>query len=221
MLLTIPWFLSIIGGRVDLDSRGRPNYRKNPKLSPENNWKLHTSGISLNGSVQSCAWIMLGTSITYILLQGPGLYYAGLSVSEVAWEESNWAFIGMILCFIFFVGYLWYQIRNSSSDEQGGQQDRRNSVIEDAIRKGEITLLGAMQSEFKRTEMRRHLSESSPLVLERNPQLDMRLKVSYLIYLFNLFIHSFSKVILKPFFTKYDLNGDGFLSLVELSNVFQ
>jgi hypothetical protein len=56
MLLTIPWFLSILGGRVDLDSQGRPNYRKNPKLSPENLWSLQTSGIALAGSVRSGAW---------------------------------------------------------------------------------------------------------------------------------------------------------------------
>lgn len=183
MLLTIPWFLSIIGGRVDVDSQGRANYRKNPKLSAENTWSLYGAGISVGGSVQSGAWIMLGTSATYFLLQGPGLYYAGLSVSEVAWKESNWALVGMILCFVLFAGYLWYQIRNSSSDELGGQQDRRNSVIEDAIRKGEITLLGAMQSEFRRTEMKQHLTESSPLVLERNPQLDARLKVFILFFL--------------------------------------
>lgn len=120
---------------------------------------------------------MLGTSTTYLLLQGPGIYYGGLSVSEVAWKESSWALIGMILCFVLFVGYLWYQIRASSFEELGGQQDRRNSVIEEALRKGEVTLLGVMQSEFGRAELRQHLTESTPLVLERNPQLHNRLKV--------------------------------------------
>ncbi|CAE7747158.1 NCL [Symbiodinium microadriaticum] len=36
MLLTIPWCLSVYGGRVDLDATGNANYRKNPKLSPDN-----------------------------------------------------------------------------------------------------------------------------------------------------------------------------------------
>ena len=36
MLLTIPWCLSVYGGRVDLDSDGKANYRKTPKLSPQN-----------------------------------------------------------------------------------------------------------------------------------------------------------------------------------------
>jgi hypothetical protein len=56
MLLTIPWFLSIIGGRVDLDAQGRANYRKSPKLSPENSHALQSSGIAIAGSVRSGAW---------------------------------------------------------------------------------------------------------------------------------------------------------------------
>jgi hypothetical protein len=59
MLLTIPWFLSIIGGRVDLDSQGRANYRKNPKLSPENSFSVQSSGIAIAGSVRSGAWYSL------------------------------------------------------------------------------------------------------------------------------------------------------------------
>jgi hypothetical protein len=147
---------------------------------------------------------MLGTSSTYLLLQGPGLYYSGMTVSEVAWKESNWALVGMFLCFLLFVGYLWYQIQNSASEELGGQQDRRNSVIEEALRKGEVTLLGVMQSEFARVELRQHLSESTPLVLERNPELNSRLKA-----------------VLKPFFSKYDANGDGHLTIAELANAFR
>jgi hypothetical protein len=147
---------------------------------------------------------MLGTSTTYLLLQGPGLYYSGMTVSEVAWKESNWALAGMLLCFVLFVGYLWYQIQTSSSEELGGQQDRRNSVIEEALRKGEVTLLGVMQSEFTRVELRQHLSESTPLVLERNPELNTRLKA-----------------VLKPFFAKYDANGDGHLTIAELANAFR
>ena len=122
---------------------------------------------------------MLGTSTTYLLLQGPGLYYSGLSLSEVAWKQSSWALVGMVVCFSLFVAYMWYQIKNANSEELGGQQDRRNNVIEEALRKGEISLLGAMRSEFNREELKQHLSESSPLVLERNPQLHHRLKVTF------------------------------------------
>lgn len=33
MLLTIPWFLAWLGGRVDLDETGMPNYNKKPKFT--------------------------------------------------------------------------------------------------------------------------------------------------------------------------------------------
>jgi len=40
MLLTVPWFLSILGGRVNLDQRGEPRY-KAPKLTPADNVSSH------------------------------------------------------------------------------------------------------------------------------------------------------------------------------------
>ena len=56
MLLTIPWCLSVIGGRVDLDDQGRPNYRKSPKLSPENVASLSATGVAISPHVQTGGW---------------------------------------------------------------------------------------------------------------------------------------------------------------------
>lgn len=51
MLLTIPWILSIYGGRVDMDgSTGLPTYSNRPKLSPENT-SLSGSGVILTSDV--------------------------------------------------------------------------------------------------------------------------------------------------------------------------
>ena len=51
MLLTIPWILSIMGGRVDMDkSTGLPTYSKRPKLTPGNN-SLTGSGVLLSSDV--------------------------------------------------------------------------------------------------------------------------------------------------------------------------
>mmetsp|Transcript_8561 Transcript_8561/g.12782 ORF Transcript_8561/g.12782 Transcript_8561/m.12782 type:complete len:558 (-) Transcript_8561:146-1819(-) len=202
MLLTIPWCLSVIGGRVDLDDQGRPNYRKSPKLSPENVASLSATGAAISPHVQTGGWIMIGTSVTYLFLQGPGIFYAGRSTHDIAVEESTWALIGMFLCFILFAAYLWYQIKTSNDDAVGSQQDRRIRVMEEAIRRGEVTLLGVMQAEFKTASMKRHLDENSPLV--DNPELMARLKG-----------------VLKPFYLKYDTNNDGSLSMVELSSVFR
>jgi hypothetical protein len=51
MLLTIPWILSIYGGRVDIDSVTRqPTYSRRPKLSPGND-SLTGSGVVLTSDV--------------------------------------------------------------------------------------------------------------------------------------------------------------------------
>jgi hypothetical protein len=51
MLLTIPWILSIYGGRVDIDSRtGQPTYSRRPKLSAGNT-SLTGSGVVLTSDV--------------------------------------------------------------------------------------------------------------------------------------------------------------------------
>lgn len=54
---------------------------------------------------------MIGTSITYLFLQGPGVFYAGNSVAVIAQKERIWALIGMFLCFALFAWYLYYQIQ--------------------------------------------------------------------------------------------------------------
>jgi hypothetical protein len=51
MLLTIPWILSIYGGRVDINKdTGLPTYSNRPKLTPGNN-SLSGSGVILTSDV--------------------------------------------------------------------------------------------------------------------------------------------------------------------------
>ncbi len=124
MLLTIPWFLSIYGGRVNINADGTLAYKSNPKLFPENNFSLTGTGVTISPSVQKGGWIMMGTSLTYFLLQGPGLFYQDESLSEVSNKQHIWSLIGMICCFVLFVAYMKYQMDDADSDEMGGQIDR-------------------------------------------------------------------------------------------------
>ena len=76
--------------------------------------------------------------------------------------------------------------------EAGAQQARRNTVIETAIRNGDVTLLGVMQSEFVQDgQIHESLSENTPLVLESNTAIYGRLQVYFvLLYYFSaLFLH--------------------------------
>ncbi len=56
MLLTIPWALSVYGGRVDLDSNGNANYKRTPKLSPDGFWSLSGSGVVISHHVRIGGW---------------------------------------------------------------------------------------------------------------------------------------------------------------------
>ncbi len=55
MLLTIPWSLSILAGRVDIKD-GFPNYKGRPKLSPGNETSLSNTGVILGHNVHIGAW---------------------------------------------------------------------------------------------------------------------------------------------------------------------
>jgi hypothetical protein len=67
MLLTLPWALSILYGRVNLDpvspqagggssSERTPRYRGQPKLSPDRAQPLRTTGVAVSPSIHLNAW---------------------------------------------------------------------------------------------------------------------------------------------------------------------
>ena len=87
------------------------------------------------------------SSFSYLLLQGPGVYYSGGTQEEVAKEQSKWALAGLIVCTALFVAYIVKQLRSTGSKD--ATDDLRNKVIIDAILKGEISLLGVMTAELQ------------------------------------------------------------------------
>jgi Ca2+/Na+ antiporter len=69
MLLTIPFALSVYGGRVDLigTHRDKVNYLGRPKLTPKSSIadELWGSGVILTEAVQQGGWLMIATLIPY------------------------------------------------------------------------------------------------------------------------------------------------------------
>jgi len=78
MLLTVPWFVAILGGRVDLHPQTRkPIYFRTAhamqgKLSPENQWSFTMSGISIVHGIRRTALIMVVTTTPLIVAQFTG-----------------------------------------------------------------------------------------------------------------------------------------------------
>jgi hypothetical protein len=222
MLLTMPWFLSILGGRVNLDpTTNMPNYKGDPKLDPGNNG-LFSSGVVLSKIVHIEAYIMLLTSLTYLVLQVPGMIYHDQSRAEQAAGEKIFAQIGACLCVLFFCGYLYLQYLHSGAADSL-QDKSRDEYLHDAIAKKKVTLLGVMMTEYqaevrerrdKRAGSPYHKSgtaeESAALAIGRASGGDFS----------DRYVRRLRKI-LRPFFRAYDTDGSGTLQIEELRVLFE
>eukprot|EP00981_Chlorochromonas_danica_P003949 scaffold748_cov176-Ochromonas_danica.AAC.3 len=218
MLLTIPWFLSVIGGRVNIDpATGKPNY-KPPKLSPPDYFHLTETGVSVSSAVNNGAYVVLLTAV-------PGLVYLNAEPEEQAAGEKRWAQLGAVACLIFFLGYLYQQYK--LSQENLVQKRTREQYLRQAILNKKITLAGVMIAEleaFKLLEPSKSVSANGSYQLEAREQSRLLAKSSSQ----NLiekgvpedFIEHLERI-LKPFYAYYDENGDGVLNKDELVAVFR
>jgi len=130
MLLTIPWFLAIFGGRVDI-KQGKCKYSR-PKLT-RSIVSLNSTGIEFDQQVRNNAVIMLFTSLTYFVVQLPAMFVdnqqsVGTSIptssmlKEIRKESSFVHFFslaGMLICIVEFFVYLYLQYLNGKSQCTG------------------------------------------------------------------------------------------------------
>ncbi len=68
MLLTIPWFMANLGGRVDLDEHGKGKYSQRPRLT-RGLCACTTTGSNPARSVQVGAVLIALTMVPYIVVQ--------------------------------------------------------------------------------------------------------------------------------------------------------
>ena len=147
MLLTVPWALSVMSGRVDINADGTLNYMGKPKLNPDQDMRqtLFMSGVALNKEVQHGGIIMVMTTIPYFLIQVPALFLHG-PAEEVAEGEKYWALSGLIICLIGFVSYLLLQLRIS---KKGTDKLKRVAIMKKLLTDGKVSLSGALADTIK------------------------------------------------------------------------
>jgi len=134
MLLTLPWFLSIYGGRVDLDeTHKKPLYNKTPKLTKPL-CALTATGIKFNEEIQTNANIMLVTALAFLFIQIPALFVdAGTDtfklkqVKREAKFEKTGALLGLFYCTFMFIGYLYLQYRAGVQDKDPDMTSHDNT----------------------------------------------------------------------------------------------
>eukprot|EP00541_Cyclophora_tenuis_P000268 CAMPEP_0116543568 /NCGR_PEP_ID=MMETSP0397-20121206/1637_1 /TAXON_ID=216820 /ORGANISM="Cyclophora tenuis, Strain ECT3854" /LENGTH=553 /DNA_ID=CAMNT_0004067689 /DNA_START=47 /DNA_END=1708 /DNA_ORIENTATION=- len=202
MLLTIPFYLTIYGGRVNLDEKGNPNYKKVPRLTKKGSLKaeLFRTGVALTDAVNHGARIMMLTTIPYFLIQIPALFLKG-PTSKIAQGEKYWALAGFAVCIIGFVWYLYIQLQQS---QQGMDKDKRVAVIKKLLVDGEVSLCGALSQTIREHEG--NDNEGYGAVSDGEPSEEVK---------------AYLKEILREGFARYDENGDGTLDLKEVKTFFR
>jgi Ca2+/Na+ antiporter len=205
MLLTVPWALSVYRGRVDFDDEDdmEPRY-KQPKLTSSS---FSENGVALSTEVHHGAKMMLLTTLPYFLIQVPAFFLSG-DRETVSEGEKNWALAGFVICIVFFILYLYTQVKMSNDTSH---KLRRMAVIKETLKKGALSLCGALQEEVIILERRETIRRASmPSDTENAP-----LTGEGFIHQPSAEISEFLKGILGDAFRAYDIDGNGNLNKKE------
>jgi len=199
MLLTIPWFSSLLAGRVSLDENGVGFYKKKEKLV-EPKWSLTRTGTNVKPGLRISAIIMIITSVSYFLIQGPALKYAdrlnGTSSSESSEIESEhwWALVGFISSLLMFIGYLVYQVKSANSESN---KDKIAQVQHDAVCKSLVSVSAVFAEQLFGKD---GIDEKSALNIQS-------------------VVGARFETLLKEFFKKHDLDNNGVVDATEMRSL--
>eukprot|EP00397_Hematodinium_sp_SG-2012_P011757 GEMP01011905.1.p1 GENE.GEMP01011905.1~~GEMP01011905.1.p1 ORF type:complete len:612 (+),score=88.15 GEMP01011905.1:99-1838(+) len=206
MLLTVPWCVAVYCGRVDIIS-DVPQYVR-PKVEGNEAWEKFTGlaplvdqGVAVTSSVKVSAKFMLLSLVSYFIIFIPSMVMemqTGNSVKQANFER-NFALAGMVSTVFLFGWYLLIQLKEAQQDKH---IHREVNVITKAIKRGDLTLRGAMVDVYNIGQKDLDLTRDdimAPLIesktIENHVQRNKRV------------IRKMIKI-LDPFFHMYDLNGD-------------
>jgi len=199
MLITIPWFLIIIAGRVDIDSNtGKARYTP-PKLSPPNKLNLYTTGVAVSQSCKNTAYVLMITSVSYYVIEGAALAYRNVSDDQISTYEFPYAIAAFLLCMILLSAYLWLAYSASNSDDAVVERDE---YLTEGIKSGSISLVAVVKAVIPETPTGEPSEQTGLLTAD-----DKAIKRL--------------KMILKPFFDKFDADGSKSIDSGELTLVLK
>lgn len=207
MLLTVPWFLSILAGRVSIRQDGQLTYQNRHKLSPPNCMSLLRTGVEPQVMVKDAGRIMLLTAVSYVVIQfaalRTGVFFKADENAETtaraAAQERLPAIICLVVCLGFFVWYLYYQVASSPNQEQL-RKGLYDELAQKYICKREISLTDAFRDVWDVAEV----YNSQSLESETTPILG------------GLTAKEKMSSVLKAFFNAYDYDNSGSIDKSEL-----
>mmetsp|Transcript_9107 Transcript_9107/g.21813 ORF Transcript_9107/g.21813 Transcript_9107/m.21813 type:complete len:563 (+) Transcript_9107:75-1763(+) len=164
MLLTMPWYLAILGGRVDIVG-GECQYTK-PKNASDSWAKLRNkgwfdTGVKAGGPIATNGKLMLLTSCLFLIIQVPA-YIAhstypecssgnAKQCAEAAGFEKVFSIVGAVACLFLFCVYLYIQATQANQETAAKAVRKRVA----AIQSGEVTLAGACKEMITAASKRR------------------------------------------------------------------
>ena len=206
MLITVPWFLSILAGRVTIKN-GEATYKRPrgagegwKKIAPGSNY--WSTGVQPDRSAMvSGVKTMAITSISYLIIQGAAFSLetwnrpkpASGPDPAVAKDEKYYDLTGLLLCIFLFIAYLVQQVLGSKKDKVlADVVDRKREA---AIANGTISLRMAFHGIIKK-----YGADDQEALLPGSEKATQK------------FRHIISK-----FFRKIDTSGDGTLDKAEVA----
>jgi len=207
MLLTIPWSVATAAGAVPIEG-GSCNYKRR-KATTFNGASLcvdggllWTFGVEPDSTIRSNAYIMLLTSISYLIIQGPAFAYATSHADDkesvLEGKQHWWALAALISSLLLLVAYLCLMVSQSNSSEAKDHTDR---VILQHLKDGDVPIsLSGVVGPLLQAQVASHASPSrkslgDALLGEEKRRLAR---------------------LLHPFFHKYDIDGNGSIDFMEL-----
>lgn len=136
MLLTVPWFLSILAGRVDIED-GECIYKKPKGVAKLNPGRGMTqSGVSPDSAVPVSCRIMIATCISYVIIQAPAMSRpkfkptpesdaTGVAIPH----EEDFALAGLIATGTMFVLVCVYQVYAGGSENDVNANDAKLNQV--------------------------------------------------------------------------------------------
>lgn len=203
LTLTLPWFVSIWYGRVDIKD-GRAAYRQLPKLSGRQS--IWATGVQPDQtSIRLSTKQMLFTLVPYILIQGAALGQLN-STDEEAKSRivSNFALVGLIACGLAFLGYVYSQL-TFAVVHHTVVQDITDDIRLQAVNNGLISLRGMFLDILKEKQASVEAGMLEENLLESSGMSPSEMEH----YRFHKLLHRF--------FLKYDTDGSGSIDRQELA----
>jgi|EP00670_Eutreptiella_braarudii_P014778 Ca2+/Na+ antiporter len=204
MLLTVPWCLSIIAGRVNCFN-GEYTYKRPAsatsewkRLDPPDRW-LKT-GVKCDSSIKTSGRFMLMTAGAYLVIQIPAFFASCGTTYEMEHGECHknglyvWAILGLIMCIGMFIWYLHTQIAESDEGRHVVLEALIDKVRQRAVRQT-ITTLRALYKDYLPAERDSLL---------KNPDWTSGDRMKHF---------------LRPFFNEFDTDRSGAIGVDELQGL--